>query len=404
MGKLTGHPVVDAIGRLNFEGDIIPKSWYKHIRYQNTKSGERADHLAVAILADIVYWYRPFQKRDELTGEVLGWHKKFKDDVLRRSPDAFAELLGTTPRCVRESMKLLENLGLIAVTRKPVKTQYGTIPNVMYITVVPDLIEKITYRLALLENAESTEKSLLRKWVTRDDEMGNIPLRNEEHSATKSVSLDNEISNSSIYRDLIEIKEITPQKEEGGVELNPNTEDPKPKSTATLITSQQSSHKPITPHEDINSAAPPLNHANDSFVIGRPQNAFKNCGISVASDPWMKTAKNPDPDFSQWVADKRYADKSKTPLADAKAEIRNNSDRASDLWDEYQSELTTKAEKILVMEQISHQEVKPFLQPIEQGDKYSFRDDPEYQFKATAMKERLAKQAENNRKSPCKTP
>jgi hypothetical protein len=137
---LTGHPVVDAIAHIKFEGDITPKSWYKHICYQ-TKSGEKkADRLAIDILADIVYWYRPYLQRDELTGEEVGWKKKFKEDVLRRNPDAFAESLNASPRCVRESMHLLEKMGLIKIILQPVQTCYGVLPNVMHIDICPEAL------------------------------------------------------------------------------------------------------------------------------------------------------------------------------------------------------------------------------------------------------------------------
>lgn len=415
MRKLTGHPVVDAIAQINFEGDITPKSWYKHIRYQNKKSGERADHLAVAILADIVYWYRPFQKRDELTGEVIGWYRKFKGDVLHRSPDAFAEALGTTTRCIRESMKLLEHLGLITVILKPVKTQYGTIPNVMHIEVIPDAIAKITYRSNATENisedAESIEKSLLRKWVTSNNEMSNIPSRNGKQATTKSESIcdelenrSNEIANSSIYIDLLEINDETlhqRQEMKNDAEKTASSEDNcTQRSSASLSNNQQSFGKQTDPHDGNFSAAPALNQADNRFVAGRPQNAFKDCGLSVASDPWMETSRNPKKEFAQWVADKRYKGKSSTPLADAKSEIRNNSDRASDLWEEYQSEIATKAKQTEVIRQIPLQAVEAPTIEKKLTPKELIESDPELMAKRDAVisKLSLAAAKENARK------
>jgi hypothetical protein len=165
----------------------------------------------------------------------------------------------------------------------------------------------------------------------------------------------------------------------------------------------------ITPPEDLKIAAPPLNQVDNSFVSGRPQNIFKNCGVSVASDPWMLTAKNPHKEFAQWVADKRYTDKSKTPLADAKAEIRNNSDRASDLWDEYQAEMAAKAQKIAAIEQIPQKPTNPAPTAENQAEKYAFTNDPNFQSKAAAMKARLLareeqEKANKSRKTPCRIP
>lgn len=202
---LTGHPKVDALAQIRFEGDITPKSWYKHICYQTKKGEAKADRLAIDILSDIVYWYRPYQKRDELTGESIGWKKRFTEDLLRRSPDAFAETLNASVRCVRESMKLLEHMGLITVVLKPIKTAYGVIPNVMHIDINPDAIASITYRSNFQEPPETLEKSLLTKWVTSNDEMGNKQRRNRHQVTTKSSPTNDEICNSSIYRDLTEI-------------------------------------------------------------------------------------------------------------------------------------------------------------------------------------------------------
>ena len=52
-------PIVDSIGQMNFEGNITPLEWYKHIKFANGK----ADTIAITILSDIVYWYRPTFER-----------------------------------------------------------------------------------------------------------------------------------------------------------------------------------------------------------------------------------------------------------------------------------------------------------------------------------------------------
>lgn len=208
MTVLTGHAKVDAIAAINFEGDITPKSWFKHICYQTKKGEQKADRLAIDILSDIVYWYRPYQKRDELTGEVIGWRKKFAENLLRRSPDAFAETLNATVRCIRESMRVLEGLGLITIILQPVRTPYGVIPNVMHIDINPDAIASISYRVNQ-QDPETIEKSFLTKWVTRNDEMGNKERRNQEQPATISFTLPDETVQSSIYRDYSEISTET---------------------------------------------------------------------------------------------------------------------------------------------------------------------------------------------------
>ena len=77
----TNNPIVDAVGQMNITGNIIPEAWYKTIVNEKGK----VNLLAVHILSDIVYWYRPTEVRDENTLSVT-YEKKFKDnDFLQRS-------------------------------------------------------------------------------------------------------------------------------------------------------------------------------------------------------------------------------------------------------------------------------------------------------------------------------
>ncbi len=329
----TNNAMVDAIAQINFEGDITPRSWYKHICYKTAKGVLKVDRLAIDILADIVYWYRPFLKRHELTGDVLGWTKKFSDDVLRRSTEAFAEVLNTTPRCVRESMKVLENLGLIKVILRPLKTAYGVLPNVMYIEVVPEAIAEITYRHKHAQETKTLEKSLLQKWVTSPYETSNFPLRNEEIPLTKQVTSPYEISNSSIY---IDFSETT---SEEGVS-NTESQDERQVNKSNNLLNKTNVTQQTDNSKSRSSPMPGRGATNQDELdnLSRRLNPVKGTYKSMSSDIWMESANNPDKGFSQWVFDRRYKDKPGTTLADAKAEIRNDYTRASDLWDEYLAE------------------------------------------------------------------
>ena len=65
----TGIPQVDKMGKLNISGNITPNIWYRTIL---TETG-KPYYLAISILSDIVYWYKPAEIRDEHTGMVIGW-------------------------------------------------------------------------------------------------------------------------------------------------------------------------------------------------------------------------------------------------------------------------------------------------------------------------------------------
>ena len=72
---------VSEIGRLKITGNIIPNQWLKTLTLENG----RPDTYSILILADILYWYRPTEIRDEKSGALLGYRKKFAEELLRRS-------------------------------------------------------------------------------------------------------------------------------------------------------------------------------------------------------------------------------------------------------------------------------------------------------------------------------
>ena len=64
-GYLTsGNVIVDTMGTINISGNIIPAIWYRTI----TKENGKPYLLAIVILADIVYWYRPSWVEKEIFG------------------------------------------------------------------------------------------------------------------------------------------------------------------------------------------------------------------------------------------------------------------------------------------------------------------------------------------------
>ena len=142
-----------------------------------------------------------------------------------------------------------------------------------------------------------------------------------------------------------------------------NTQDPNPQLSAPLITKSESSQSTDNSIVEaiIPSPRPASSHnkADERFTSPRDFNSVKGTYKSKSSDPWMASAHNPDKGFSEWLFFKRYKDKSSATLADAKAEIRNNWERASDLWDEYQSELLKKQQRIEIVAPVETEPYKP---------------------------------------------
>ena len=67
----TGNTIVDENAKLNISGNIIPQTWYRTV----VRESGKPNLTAIVILADIVYWYRPTEIRDESTGQVVALKK-----------------------------------------------------------------------------------------------------------------------------------------------------------------------------------------------------------------------------------------------------------------------------------------------------------------------------------------
>jgi hypothetical protein len=99
---ISGCKVVDQVGEMKIEGNLVPHLWYKNITFSSGK----AHFVAITLLADILYLYRPTLVRDE-SGDVIGTRTKFKGDMLQKSYQAFADTYGFTKRQVKEAVDFL---------------------------------------------------------------------------------------------------------------------------------------------------------------------------------------------------------------------------------------------------------------------------------------------------------
>lgn len=137
----TGNKVVDYMQTLSISGNVTPHNWYRHV----TKENGKPYLLAIAILSDIVYWYRPTEVRDEMTGQIIGMRKKFKGDALQRRNEDFAEFFGESVRTVQRATARLEELGLIRKEVKDIRYKGGLIHNAMFIELMPERLAEITF-------------------------------------------------------------------------------------------------------------------------------------------------------------------------------------------------------------------------------------------------------------------
>lgn len=154
----TGNNIVDAMASMQFTGNVIPQIWYQTILRDNGKPYL----LAITLLADIVYWYRPTELRDEKTGRFLGYAKKFKDDdLLQRSYAQFASMYGESKRSITDAIVKLEQLGVIKRVLRTIDVGGVAFNNVLFIELFPEMLYKLTY--PVLSETECNGKSLTEK-------------------------------------------------------------------------------------------------------------------------------------------------------------------------------------------------------------------------------------------------
>lgn len=181
----TGNPIVDKVGTMNFTGNVIPMVWFKTIRYPNGASHNNAIH----ILADIVYWYRPKEERDEESGRLIGMKKKFRDDYLQRSYDQMADTFGLSKKQATEAVKVLEKMGIIKRIFKTIQVRGQILNNVLFTELIPQRLYEVTFPEEIEENTLSPPKEIP---LSVEGERGILEKREGTTSKVTGLSLKGE--------------------------------------------------------------------------------------------------------------------------------------------------------------------------------------------------------------------
>ena len=198
---MTGMATVLEVGQLHFEGNIIPGSWYEHLRRESGKTYA----IAAILLSEIVYWHRPTEIRDEATGRVVERRKKFKADKLQRTYDSFANQFGFTKRQVKDALKFLQDKGLIDLEFRTITTKNGMkMGNVLFIDLHVAALREITYgQVRLNQRTPYDEKTVegVRKNVIGVTEKRQTNTETTTETTTESsdgavVSVDEEALNA----------------------------------------------------------------------------------------------------------------------------------------------------------------------------------------------------------------
>jgi hypothetical protein len=75
---------------------------------------------------------------------VVNIRKKFREDMLQRSYQQFADKFGLTRRQCEDAIARLVDHGLVTKETRTVKTSTGTMGNVLYVEPVPVAIQRIS--------------------------------------------------------------------------------------------------------------------------------------------------------------------------------------------------------------------------------------------------------------------
>ncbi|PEJ95238.1 DnaD domain-containing protein [Bacillus wiedmannii] len=130
---------VSEIGGLNLKGNVVDHEWFTRITFSNGKP-----HIvAIMVLSEIVYWYRPTVIRDEINGKVT-YKKKFKADKLQKNYQQLADTFGFTKLQVKRACDLLTDMFLIKIEFRTIHVDGKVLNNVMFVEPVASEIKKIS--------------------------------------------------------------------------------------------------------------------------------------------------------------------------------------------------------------------------------------------------------------------
>ncbi|MEM5624020.1 DnaD domain protein [Bacillus wiedmannii] len=152
--------VVLQIGQMNFRGNVIDHGWFKTLTLDNGKP----NMVAISILGEVVYWYKPTEVRDEHSNNVR-YKQKFKADTLQKSYQQFADSFGFTKRQVKDACDYLKDRRLVRIEFRTIFVNGTRCNNVMFIEPIPEEIQKIS----ILYWENGTPPTLERKRVSQQN-------------------------------------------------------------------------------------------------------------------------------------------------------------------------------------------------------------------------------------------
>ena len=117
-----------SIEELQIQGNLVSNNWFKYLKRDNG----RTYYLAIHLLAEIVYWYRPTQREDK-DGNIIK-SNKFSGDKLQLSYRDLMVKLDESKHNLQRAMKYLIEKGFISQELRTITLKNGRkLHNVMFI-------------------------------------------------------------------------------------------------------------------------------------------------------------------------------------------------------------------------------------------------------------------------------
>lgn len=216
-------PTVDAIAKLDLPGtcNVIPRLWRQWLR----RASGKVHSIAIDILSELVYWYKPIPDIDEASGRQIGWRKKFKADKLQKSYDQLADALGHTKRQIKDAVLWLERKGYI---QRDFRSQ-GMIANILYIDINVEAIARITHEIP--STPENSHVTLERQ---TPDARTSDGVTIKRQTDTETSYRDYSLKTSNIDKRLADAKTWTTISQHSNQSIQSNPDD-QPKETGLPV-------------------------------------------------------------------------------------------------------------------------------------------------------------------------
>ena len=174
--------VVEA-AKFNMRGTLIDDGWFDYIKYENGKPNMNA----ILILSEIIYWYKPTTIKNEVTGSVEGYKKKFKADKLQKNYESLGDRFGISKRQAKAACDFLKERGLITVEFRNFRTKDNIyLSNVMYVEPIMANILEISSLYNISPNNEQPLNEPLQQEVVHSNVGGVV------HSNVGGVTADSD--------------------------------------------------------------------------------------------------------------------------------------------------------------------------------------------------------------------